>query len=175
MAATFIVEDGTGKSDANSYESAANADAYWENYAVPTAWSGLSLDADKEKHLRIATQWLDAKFRLRMKGRRVYPDTQALQYPRSGVVSHDGHQLRHDVIPDALKHATIEAAAKSAAGELMVDVTATDANLEMSEVKVGPITIKEGFSGSKAVQTTYSLVEALLSDLINPAGRLTRS
>ena len=36
---TLIVEDGTGKTDAEAYESVANADAYWVlRGTAPAAW-----------------------------------------------------------------------------------------------------------------------------------------
>lgn len=41
MAATFVVEDGTGKTDANSYASVATADQFHEDYGTPRSWFGL--------------------------------------------------------------------------------------------------------------------------------------
>jgi len=42
MAATFVVEDGTGKTNANSYLSEADADSYFENHRYPLVWFGLT-------------------------------------------------------------------------------------------------------------------------------------
>ena len=42
MAATFVVEDGTGKTDANSYLSVAGADAYFDNRGRPKLWFGVT-------------------------------------------------------------------------------------------------------------------------------------
>jgi hypothetical protein len=42
MAATFVVEDGTGLATANSYLSEADADTYHENHDYPLAWFGLA-------------------------------------------------------------------------------------------------------------------------------------
>ena len=62
MAATFIVEDGTGKSDANSYITEAAADQYVENHSGDAAWLA-GQQADKEKALRLATQYIDNEYR----------------------------------------------------------------------------------------------------------------
>ena len=59
---TLVKEDGTGKSDANSYASVADADAYHEGHLYASAWTGATT-ADKEKalvmatRLRTATRW----------------------------------------------------------------------------------------------------------------------
>jgi hypothetical protein len=42
MAATLVVEDGTGLSTANSYATAANGDTYHDKHYYATDWTGAS-------------------------------------------------------------------------------------------------------------------------------------
>ena len=79
----IVVEDGTGLPDANAYVAIADVDAASLSgpYATPK-WNELSDDL-KEQNLVVATAWLDS-----MVVWLGYPltSTQALQWPRSGVV-----------------------------------------------------------------------------------------
>jgi len=100
----LVVEDGTGKSNAESYLSVADCDTYHTNMGN-TGWAG---DATvKEVALRKATKFLDNKFRLRWKGTRTNED-QALAWPRSNVEDIDGFYYDSDGIPQTLKDATAE-------------------------------------------------------------------
>ena len=54
----LVVEDGTGKTDADSYLSLVDADAYNLAHSASTDWNG-AVEAVKEKALRLATQYLD--------------------------------------------------------------------------------------------------------------------
>jgi hypothetical protein len=55
---TLIVEDGSGKSDADSYISIADITDYNEKYVGDTDWATLAVDA-QERAARNATQYLD--------------------------------------------------------------------------------------------------------------------
>ena len=65
MALVLVVEDGSGKADANGYVSVADADAYFEGRADPVGiagafdWSAQSTD-NKEKAIVSATRMIDA-------------------------------------------------------------------------------------------------------------------
>ena len=52
---TLVIEDGTGKSNAESYISVADADTYHSNRGN-TDWAALTT-AEKERLLRIATDY----------------------------------------------------------------------------------------------------------------------
>ena len=57
----LVVEDGTGIVGAESYQSVANADIYIQNRTNDSSWASASLE-DKERALRIATEYLDTRF-----------------------------------------------------------------------------------------------------------------
>ena len=83
---SLIVEDGTGKSDAESYINVADADTYHTNRGN-TDWIELTT-TKKEQLLRKATDYLVQVYRMRWKGVRVSA-TQALDFPRNFMERED--------------------------------------------------------------------------------------
>ena len=109
MAIQFVVEDGTGKTDATSYVTEAEFRQYWENrgvsYPVDPEPEGdeeqVTTESDKIKaYLNIATQFVDSSS---WSGCEV-STTQALKWPRIGMVDSKGVVLS-TVIPQAVKDA----------------------------------------------------------------------
>lgn len=78
----IIVEDGTGKVDAASYVSVAEADAYFSAHLYGTGWTGATTQ-QKEAALVMATRGIDAG--MEFKGSQIGLG-QALEWPRVGVV-----------------------------------------------------------------------------------------
>ena len=78
MALTLIKEDGTGRTDANSYATAAEADSYFEAHLYASAWAAATA-ATKAAALVMATRLVDSQYQFY--GYRAH-DTQALQWPR---------------------------------------------------------------------------------------------
>ena len=132
MAVTLVVEDGTGKPDANSYASVAYADEYHEMRLHRTIWPETGTDPDqiKERALIWATRIIDEK--TDWPGTR-FSRHQALQWPRYGVVDRDDFPYDSDVIPNWLKDAVSEMARTL----IVEDRTAEDDTRGFSEIKVG--------------------------------------
>lgn len=105
----IVVEDGTGLADANSYASLAELETYAEHRIDISTYS----DTLKENALIVATlDWVDGQHSF------IYEPsttTQALKFP----VEIDGE----DVVPQAVKNATMKAALLQLQGLLMVDLT----------------------------------------------------
>ncbi len=101
-----------GGADANSYATAAVADAYFADRNP--AWDGFDAAA-KDQALIRATQWLDATYRDRWPGERLNGRGQALEWPRSNAYDINGHLLPTDEIPIEVIHAQCEAALSEAA------------------------------------------------------------
>ena len=96
MAATLIVETGSGNPDANSYVTADFVRDYLEG-------RGVVVPAD-DKLIPLIVQAADFMECIpRYKGRKTNPD-QALAYPRAGL-RQDGRPLPDDAIPAPLKKA----------------------------------------------------------------------
>jgi hypothetical protein len=89
MALALIKEDGSGLSDANSYASAADGDAYHEGHVNAAAWTGATT-GQKEAALVMATRLMDAYFEF---GGRKATQVQALQWPRAGCVDRDAESV----------------------------------------------------------------------------------
>ncbi|QJA42946.1 hypothetical protein [Phaeobacter phage MD18] len=107
MAFAFIVEDGSGLSNATSYASVEEADdIITMNIHASADWSALVVE-DKERLLAWASRYLDE--RTRWHGRKAV-ETSALRWPRTGVTDRDGLTLASNMIPRQLKIATAEMA-----------------------------------------------------------------
>jgi hypothetical protein len=111
MALSIVKEDGTGKTDANSYASAADGDAYHEGHLYASAWTAAST-ANKEAALVMATRLIDSQYQFN--GHRADSD-QALQWPREGCHDPDadgwnGGTVADSVVPKVVVEATCEMA-----------------------------------------------------------------
>lgn len=107
MAFAFVVEDGTGVEDANSYTTVAFADTYISiNAQQSPLWDALAPEA-KEHLLARATQFLDRM--IQWKGEKTIEDS-PLRWPRSGVYDTDHILIPDNVIPRVLQEATAELA-----------------------------------------------------------------
>ena len=160
----LTVEDGTGKVDADSYLSEADADTYWAAHGNPSTWSGIT-SAQKEEALRLGTQYLDLQYGQRWRGWRTN-ETQSLAWPRSGVRDDDGFAIDSDAIPTRLEDATAEAAIRhlTETDGLMPDID--DPGIKKLLVKVGPITESTEYIGAADESAIFSTIEALLAPII---------
>ena len=103
----FVVEDGTGLADSNSYVDVSFADTYMLEHNYNTSWSPLTND-EKQNALIIGTQYIDINY--------IFPgillnSEQSLQYPRSDA--YDIYCNSITGIPKRLKEATCEATIRS--------------------------------------------------------------
>ena len=78
MALTIVKEDGTGKSNANTYADVPEGDAYFEGHLYASIWTDATT-ATKGAALVMATRLVDSQFQFN--GFKAH-DTQALQWPR---------------------------------------------------------------------------------------------
>lgn len=120
-------EDGTGKADAESYASVAEADLYFSNRGY-TLWATLTTE-EREQALRRATDYMGEVYRLRWTGTRL-TSTQALDWPRYLVPMVDspgGYGVLpayypQDEVPVLVKSACCYLAFKASQGELAPDL-----------------------------------------------------
>lgn len=162
----LVIEDGTGKSDAESYLSVTDVGTYHTNRGN-AAWTGT--DAVKEAALRKATAYLDNVYRHRWPGVRRL-STQALDWPRGDAYYLDDYSsIAIDVIPQAVKDATAELALRALSADLLPDL---DRGNAVKSVTVGPISkvFMDGAPGSK-VRPQITLI---LSRLLAPPGRFAQ-
>lgn len=114
----LVVEDGTGKADANSYASLATANEYATLRGL-SSWTGT--DAEKEAALIRATDYMEATYREAWKGYRGSAE-QALSWPRDSVEV-DYFPVPADSVPSIVTVACIQLAARALTADLLADQT----------------------------------------------------
>jgi len=94
----LVVEDGTGKTDAESYDTTAAVTTYHQSIGTAAAdWEDLDEEV-KEQKARKTTNWMDNTFRRRWKGIRK-TKAQAKDWPRYNVQDEDGYYVASDSVP----------------------------------------------------------------------------
>ncbi len=166
------VEDGTGKADAESYISAADASAY-HLARGNTAWAGLASDEIREQLLRKATDYMVASYRERWDGYRV-TTTQALDWPRYEVPIRDSAIegayaafYGSDSVPVAVARACAELALRAIDGDL-----APDLDVPVTSEQVGPISVTYAPGARQTI--TFRAIDAMLSPFFKAFGGMIK-
>lgn len=168
----LIVEDGTGRSDAEALCSVAFADTYHTKMGN-SAWTALSTN-EKEIALRKGAQYITAKWRARLKGYRVL-QAQALDFPRYDVIDPDGFYVDATSVPPAIAIVNAELGLAAATEDIMPSVT-TPGQVTEYAVQVGPIKEMTKYTGGgRSTDTKYTRAEKLMAPFLQPGGRLYRS
>jgi len=167
----LVVEDGSGKSDAEAYVSVDFADTYFTNRQGSTAWNDSAVTtSDKEAAIRNATAYLDRRYNGNWIGRRVYKE-QALAFPRTDIIDIDGFAVGNDDVPKNLEHACCEAAVLALSEDLLPDLTNTGIISEES-VSVGSVASTTKYEGGKSQIKTYRKVTTLLRGMLRNQGTI---
>jgi len=180
----LVVETGSGMANAESYASVAEADAYHVAHSASAVWSA-ALTADKERCLRLATQYLDIRYGLRWVGLRANL-AQALDWPRSsardvdssilgGISDCEGFVLPSTQIPPAVKAATAEAALRFLSGQDLLTDLSNPAGVRESSVNVGPVTETTVYFQPNGPTAVYQVIDGLLRKLVRTSGELRRA
>jgi|GEM_PF-626075 len=169
----LVVETGGIIPAANSYSTVLDCDTYHSDRGN-AAW-GTASDAQKTAAIISATTFLDSHYRARLKGFKVQPFTQALEWPRiaveipgfidamsRSVLGNQGHYyLPANLIPQRVKDAVCSLALRALAGPL-----APDLNGALSKEKIDVIEFEYGKGNKGAV--LYPEIDQLLSDYLKP-------
>jgi hypothetical protein len=153
----LVVEDGTGKADAEAFVSVADCAAYCTNRGL--SWTGT--DALKEAAIRRATTYLSTGFT--WKGLKLNGRSQALAWPRTGVTDADGDDVSDDEVPVEVVNACCEVAARELAspGVTSPDVTMTE---RVRSEGIGPL--RTEYAAAPATADAARPVLTLVMDLI---------
>lgn len=164
---SLIVEDGTGLATAQSYISVADASTYHTAHGN-SAWAAAATDALREAALVRATAAIDG-----LKAWKGYRSnqTQALAWPRIGVVDTDGYEFDYDDIPQKLKDALCEGALLelATAGSL---TPALERGGAVRREKIG--SLETEYEPGASRKTVYTIIDNLLSSLVREPCKLTR-
>jgi len=170
----LVVEDGTGKTDADSYLSLTDADSYNLAHSASALWIAAT-EAVKEKALRLATQYLDVRYAGLWKGAKC-SDAQSLAWPRIWAEKSDTYDSAYydsDAIPQKLKDATAELALRVVEGDTLFDDITKPGVISSTSVTVGPISKSVSYSGGYNQVKKYPLIDGLIKQLIG-VGTLER-
>jgi len=170
---SFTPETGEGLSDATSYVSVENADAYFAGLHDPDEWDSAS-DGDKEVALQIATQWLDAHHSRRWIGTSRLAD-QSLDWPRTDAYWPDGHEMDYDSVPNPVIAACCELALLYINGDTLWQDIDNPGNIAESSVTAGPVSVTKKYASGGASQTKkYTKIARLLSDVLKRGDKILR-
>jgi hypothetical protein len=152
----FIVEDGTGLSNANSYVGVAYANAYFAERAV-TSWDSLD-DEIKLASLIKATDYFELRWSHLLISE-IYNETQSLSFPRKYIGTPifdeiDTELLIGYTIPDKILKATCEYAIRASTGELVTDISTTAG--QATRVKIGVIEKETNFTANQKKPETFA-------------------
>jgi hypothetical protein len=131
----LVLDSTPGGSLANSYASLAEAENYHLAHAYPTVWED-AIDDERNRALVTATRLLDTL--IEWDGWVATP-TQALLWPRVGLVGANGYPILPTVIPEPLKWATAEFARQLLSSDRTADSDAAAQGL--TSVTAGPVTL----------------------------------
>jgi hypothetical protein len=162
----LIVEDGTGRADAQSYASVSDADTYHASRGN-VSWAG-TMTADKENALRRAADYMEQEYRLKWKSRRTTVG-QALDWPRWGVQMEDvgfgryAAYIEPHTIPAQVVQACCELAFRALSGPL-----APDLQRQVIATTIGPI--RKEYAPGTPQYVRYRAVDLLLKPLLQSGG-----
>ena len=167
----LIVEDGTGKADAESYISVADCDALLISWGRSTTeWTSLD-EAGKEAQLRNSTMYIDSNYSHCFTGE-VSNDSQALAWPRIDAYKKNGQYIPSNSIPPEVKKACSFVAVESITG----GVYANEDNgslIDSESVGLGSGALSESKSylGGKSSEFTSKSSDLVLNPVLSNCGR----
>lgn len=161
----LVHEDGTGKSDAESYISLADATTRHTNFGN-AAWAAAASDAVREQALRKATAFMEQAYRDRWTGNR-HTVEQALSWPRNSVVIDGFIVVDSDVVPADVANACADLALRALSEDL-------NADLERAIVreKVGPLETEYDRASPQAKR--FRAVDMMLAPYLMGSGANAR-
>lgn len=165
-----------GASDADSYVSVSDADAYFASRAE-TTWTGT--DDVKEAALRKATSYLDNAYRDRWIGVRT-EQLQVLAWPRCSaipirtsisitmaLIDSDGFEIDPESIPLQVQRATMEAALLSLTGiDLQPALASADVGIKSIDKSVGSLRKAIVYRDDAPIVGRYLAIEGYLRGLV---------
>lgn len=158
----LIIEDGTGKVDAQSYVTVDEVRAFAVARGLSVPSSDDAGNAQIETALVQAADYLETN--LCYQGKKA-SSLQALQWPRSGVYF-DDECYSKTAIPANLKTAQIRLALEVLKGiDLMPTISGTASDFVVKE-KIGPIETEYANPSNYDGRATFTAVDALLASLL---------
>lgn len=157
----LVTEDGTGRADAESYISVADATAYHAGLGN-TAWANVASDEEREQLLRRATGFMERRYRSRWAGMRLSV-TQRLSWPRYEVPIKDapgGYASLPSFYPFDKVPALVGEACALLALRAIDGALTDEPEVAVKRKKVGALEV-EYFEGALPVRPMSAITEML--------------
>lgn len=163
MAVTLIVEDGTGKSDANAIVSLVELKAHFDGRGV--SYSDYTDDQLNGAIVR-ASAFLASAYQ--WQGIKVNQRAQTMPFPRTGVFDREGWNVLQDEIPREVKAACAEIAIYEAANPGGMNPNVVLAEKVTSE-QVGPIKVEyaNAFLSAESSRPVLTIVSDLIDQFLD--------
>jgi hypothetical protein len=161
----LIVEDGSGKPNAQTYSSVADVVTYGALYGLTTT------HVDEPTIMR-AMQYLEGAYFEKWVGIKK-TEEQALAWPRSYATRKDGYTVSESIIPVEVKNALCALACRATAGVVLApDISRSDV---AREEEIGPIRVR--YESTAPIITIYRDIEFILRPLImgGLSGKIVRT
>lgn len=163
MAVTLIVEDGTGKSDANTLLSLVDAKAYWDGRGV--SYEDYTDDQLNAAIVR-ASAFLTSAYQ--WQGIKVNQRAQTMPFPRTGVFDREGWNVLQNEIPREVKAACCEIAIVEAAtpGTMNPNVVLAE---KITSEQVGQIRVEyaNAFMSAESSRPVLTVVSDLIEQFLD--------
>jgi hypothetical protein len=152
-----------GASNANSYVTVNEADAYFADRLYASAWTGAS-SGDRAKALVTAARRLDQE---EFAGLKV-TTTQGMKWPRYDAYDQDGNWYPTDAIPQAVKDGQCELALELLKGDLLAESETKN----LTSLKAGPVELQ--FKDQQTSGALTAQVRRLLNHLLATQSGMVR-
>lgn len=162
MVATFVVEDGSVVTGANSLVSVADADQINLDLENDADWIAAS-NGDKERALRLATRFLNINY---IWGGYKVDGDQTTQWPRDTVYDEDGNLIDNDIVHQLVKEACAYLALKVIEGDILFEDLDNESKVKKTKDVVGPLTEEREYVVGENPGKTYPTVEKLITPFI---------
>lgn len=177
---TLVVEDGTGKTTSNVYISQADANTYLTDYSHTVSGGGdvwdAATSAAKDLALVAGAEYMELRYKAYWKGVRAN-ETQAMEWPRSGVENFAGNAIDEDALPVLVARANAYAAFLhlSETGGLLATIDEPGSKT-YERVKVGPIETEDRYeTGGKGQVKWFRKLDKLVAEYLVPANTMGRA
>ena len=153
----LTVEDGTAKTDADSYSETADAQTYYTDMGYT--------DTPSDATMRRGSRWLDAYFMVRLKGTKA-TSGQSMQWPRSGVTDEDGNLVSSDSVPAEWVQAAQEM------GRKVTTTMTVSEGKSIRRVKAGSVEVE--FASAQSERETLDYVSWLVRPFLKASNRVIK-
>lgn len=169
----LIVEDGTGKSDAESYLSVSDISAVLAKTGEDAAWLALASDTIREQVARRVFRALDNEHFFRGEKKTA---AQAGEWPRVNAYDDDGFLYSDTSLPAKLKTAfAVLCAAASVPGADLQPTQTAPGQVQSKSISVGKISIATSYTGGQSQVAYQRKAESLLSELVEDTTAMVRA